>query len=258
MKLTITATLDTSGMPAYDGTDFACVPEVIQNLGALLATVKNVAVDRLASLAAVPDTPDRNVRMAAYRDEVALGQQLLNTLTVKGRLENDDAFSYASGEDIRHYPVPRIPPVPFSLIFHEVVPGIAAGTCGLPGPRIEIVREDPAFLYAPGGSELSRDEVAKWLKEGDAVAVPPLRLPWTRPSEPTDQCSYHHVRCETALGDFLITWKGWKDRPSFDLDHLPFKWDGVTTGWNTLEDAQQWAEDAFFEQVGKLAALRNP
>lgn len=52
---------------------------------------------------------------------------------------------------------------------------------------------------------------------------------WGEVQELNDECSYTHVRGESSLGGFLITWKGWKSQPSFDLEESPLN-DWVSLG----------------------------
>ena len=33
-----------------------------------------------------------------------------------------------------------------------------------------------------------------------------------------ENCRYDHVRGASPLGEFLITWKSWKEEPSFDVE----------------------------------------
>lgn len=40
---------------------------------------------------------------------------------------------------------------------------------------------------------------------------------WADHEPPNNTCYYDHVRGKHTLGDFLISWKGWKDYPSIDL-----------------------------------------
>lgn len=67
-----------------------------------------------------------------------------------------------------------------------------------------------------------------------------MKLIWTDPSPPNEQCRYHHTIAETPFGRFLLTWKGWKDYPDYGFDETP--WGGIEYhGWSTVGDAQQWA-----------------
>lgn len=50
---------------------------------------------------------------------------------------------------------------------------------------------------------------------------------WTEPKPPTEGVSYYdHIICNTPLGDIIIDWKSWKDRPSYDV-MLDAVWIGV-------------------------------
>lgn len=72
-----------------------------------------------------------------------------------------------------------------------------------------------------------------------------VRLVWSDPAKPCEECRYDHTIAETPFGRFLLTWKSWKSEPWQDMglgfDETP--WGEVHyDGWNTVEDAQQWAE----------------
>ena len=44
-------------------------------------------------------------------------------------------------------------------------------------------------------------------------------MKWTDINEPTEGISYYnHVLCDSPLGLIKIEWKGWKDRPSYDVE----------------------------------------
>lgn len=40
-------------------------------------------------------------------------------------------------------------------------------------------------------------------------AINPLE--WSAESGPTDKIRYNHITAETALGQFSVEWKGWKE-----------------------------------------------
>lgn len=42
----------------------------------------------------------------------------------------------------------------------------------------------------------------------------PKTLEWSEEREPCDACGYHHIVAESALGQFSIEWKGWKEHDS--------------------------------------------
>lgn len=68
-------------------------------------------------------------------------------------------------------------------------------------------------------------------------------LKWTDPASPDADCPYDHVSAETPFGTIRITWKGWKDYPSYDVDVHPIA--DFFESYDTLEDAKKGASDAF-------------
>ncbi len=50
-------------------------------------------------------------------------------------------------------------------------------------------------------------------------------IEWTEPADPNSECCYTHVHGTCPMGEFLITWKGWKEDPSHSIDQSPF------SGW---------------------------
>lgn len=78
-------------------------------------------------------------------------------------------------------------------------------------------------------------------------------LDWSEIKEPEQGgCSYHHVTATTPLGDFRITWKGWKEYPKYALNQFP--WDRKKQSWisaYTLEEAKEKAEKEYKELIQK-------
>ena len=60
--------------------------------------------------------------------------------------------------------------------------------------------------------------------------------------------SYDHSILETPFGRFLITWKSWKDCPSFDVDESPLK-DNPAIYEFSLEAAQEECERVYGEAI---------
>lgn len=44
------------------------------------------------------------------------------------------------------------------------------------------------------------------------------QIKWEKEQPPNNVCGYDHVIGKTPLGKFRITWKGWKESPSYDLE----------------------------------------
>ena len=75
------------------------------------------------------------------------------------------------------------------------------------------------------------------------------KLEWSEVKEPNSECSYHHVTATTPFGDFLITWKGWKEYPEPTIDETP--WGGFLDCCHDLEHAKEIAELKYKERVEK-------
>ena len=48
---------------------------------------------------------------------------------------------------------------------------------------------------------------------------------WGVHGEPNDKIRYDHVVGVTPIGEYLITWKSWKEYPTFTIDAHPFNSD---------------------------------
>lgn len=83
-----------------------------------------------------------------------------------------------------------------------------------------------------------------------------LRLPWSEPSRANEKCRYDHTFVDTAFGRLLLTWKSWKDDPSYGFDEVPWGDFGTVEyrDWNSVEEAQLWAEEELERRL--LEALR--
>lgn len=77
-----------------------------------------------------------------------------------------------------------------------------------------------------------------------------MQLTWTDPSKPNDSCPYDHMRADTPFGEYLITWKSWKDYPDYGIDFQ----DNYVSFASSLEEAKDAAQ-ADFEK--RLAACRS-
>lgn len=63
------------------------------------------------------------------------------------------------------------------------------------------------------------------------------QIQWGETFDPNGRCSYTHCIGTHPLGEFLITWKGWKDYPSYDVEQAPLE--GLQQyGFNSLEEAK--------------------
>jgi len=76
-----------------------------------------------------------------------------------------------------------------------------------------------------------------------------VQLIWTEPSKPNNACPYDHTTAETPFGEYLISWKSWKDYPGYGVDFC----ENYVAFGDTLEEAKNLAQ-ADFDR--RLAACR--
>lgn len=74
----------------------------------------------------------------------------------------------------------------------------------------------------------------------------PKKLEWSKIFAPNEEIRYTHVISETPFGRFLITWKSWKDDPSYDVDETPWG-EGIYTSGQSLELAKERCETEWNE-----------
>lgn len=83
-----------------------------------------------------------------------------------------------------------------------------------------------------------------------------VRLVWSAPAPPNEECRYDHTRAETPFGIFLLIWKGWKEHDDPGFDETP--WGEVEyRGWKTIEEAQEWAESEMERRIKECLASGN-
>ena len=80
-------------------------------------------------------------------------------------------------------------------------------------------------------------------------------IAWGPDTPPNATCGYNHCLAETAIGKFLLTWKGWKSEPWQDMgigfDETP--WGDVWYGdWDTVEEAKATAQAELLRRVNML------
>ena len=77
----------------------------------------------------------------------------------------------------------------------------------------------------------------------------PIEIKWEEEKEPDNTVVYNYVIGRTPIGIFLITWKGWKLSPSYDIEKAPFDLDFFQNGEYSLEDAKKSAQLRFNEVI---------
>ena len=80
-----------------------------------------------------------------------------------------------------------------------------------------------------------------------------LKLNWSKPSPPCSGCCYDHVIGETPFGRFLLTWKSWKEPWNMGMGFDETPWGEVIyDGWDSVEEAQLWAESEMRKRCKEL------
>ena len=79
-------------------------------------------------------------------------------------------------------------------------------------------------------------------------------IEWWLVEDPNDTCAYTHLKGNSGLGSFLITWKSWKKNPSYDVEESPWGWLGSGFG---LEEAKGIAERVYAEHIKACVSQPN-
>lgn len=93
--------------------------------------------------------------------------------------------------------------------------------------------------YVPGSTRQVKFLKFKiqWLeKELDEA----LKIEWSEESEGTEKIRYNHIIGKSCLGNFVIWWKGWKDR---DCPGVQLGDDDFIGEAKNIEDAKKLAQD---------------
>ena len=76
---------------------------------------------------------------------------------------------------------------------------------------------------------------------------------WSEPHRPNESCSYDHVIGITVFGRILITWKSWKEPPSFDIEEFPNECGDLYCKYPTsVEDAKRLCEEELHKMITSL------
>ena len=118
---------------------------------------------------------------------------------------------------------------------------------------VECLRRRDVLMYAvarPG-----RERIAELTDP--TPSPPPLAglLKWADPAPPDSSCSYDYVTAETPFGRFLITWKGHKAHPSYDVEETP--WGEGLWGFGDLDDAKQAAKAEYLSRIDAALAAQT-
>ena len=82
------------------------------------------------------------------------------------------------------------------------------------------------------------------------------KIEWSDVKCPNEENPYHHVIGKTPLGDFLITWKGWKESISYDIEHEFYS--AHVCGFSSffsLEEAKEQAKNAYEIKVSECIEM---
>jgi len=69
-------------------------------------------------------------------------------------------------------------------------------------------------------------------------------IEWSKTIESNDKIPYTHVIGVSPLGEFAISWKGWKESPSYDIEYSPIE-DFGHYGGEDLEDAKKNIQEKY-------------
>ena len=81
------------------------------------------------------------------------------------------------------------------------------------------------------------------------IKIKPIE--WTEERPLSDHKYYNYVIGKTACGEFLLTWKGWKDTPyhGLTIDETPFEPSGFVAVPEDLEKAKAMCQEIFNEKI---------
>lgn len=81
-----------------------------------------------------------------------------------------------------------------------------------------------------------------------------MELQWTENRKANELIKYDHCLADTPFGRFLLTWKSWKEFPSYAFDEKP--WEGWDEGvFNSVEEAQDWAQLEYSKRIAQPQKL---
>ena len=82
---------------------------------------------------------------------------------------------------------------------------------------------------------------------------------WKNYTSGQNDIHYDHSILDTQFGRFLITWKGWKENPSYDVDESPFAFNFYPIAGSLLE-VQKRCEKEFQRVISEInnGALGGP
>lgn len=69
-----------------------------------------------------------------------------------------------------------------------------------------------------------------------------IQIEWSEERPPSEACHYNHVIGKTPLGEYRITWKGWKEDQNFVIDDFDGSW---LDARSELEEAKAVAQGVF-------------
>jgi hypothetical protein len=108
---------------------------------------------------------------------------------------------------------------------------------------------DKGRLYLSRQTAL--ENIENYLNENKPVTQKSTQfksLVWSENFKPNDYCRYDHCIADTPFGEFLISWKSWKDYPSFSIDEAPGDHDKYSC-YFSLDAAKQECDDFWLKTL---------
>lgn len=113
------------------------------------------------------------------------------------------------------------------------------------GSPEDAAHSDPSDQFLHGEEVEQKLNGIKSLAFDLAVYIKPLV--WCEVQEPNDRVRYHHVIANTPFGDFVITWRDWKDYDPPSIDQTP--WGDWYECFTTLDEAKEVAEQEYRTRI---------
>lgn len=75
-------------------------------------------------------------------------------------------------------------------------------------------------------------------------------IEWSEEQNSNELVSYNHVIGTCPFGEFIITWKGWKEHPSYSI---AAPWEEYIDCQYSLDKAINVCQNEFFEKLDQCA-----
>jgi len=124
--------------------------------------------------------------------------------------------------------------------------------------KFDMLARDPKPCHADTHTRINNElwpEAEPTSEDAHRGASAPPALRFSAPMKPNDKIGYDHVICETPFGPIIISWKGWKAHPSYDIEEMP---GGISCGYLSLDSAIKAANDIFYSRVAACSLPSIP